>query len=67
MDFLLQINAHGPVRANDLVGANAGIRRNVAVAGRDRDIRAVIADSMMRPLDRRSNEPAEKDLMSLTP
>src|SRR5258708_39754013 len=65
VDFLLQIDAYGPVRANNFVGTDAGAGGNVAVAGRDCNIRSVIADGGVGPFDCRCVQSTEKSLIRL--
>ncbi len=58
MYFFLQIYAHRPVPANDLIGASAGVCGDVPARVRDADIIGLIADCMLRALDSGSHEPA---------
>jgi hypothetical protein len=62
MDFLLKIDAHSTVAANNLIGANAGIRRNVPTGIRNSNVGRNITDRMMSALDGGDNEASGKFL-----
>jgi hypothetical protein len=58
VNFFLQVDAYSAVAANDLVGANAGVRRNVPARIRNSDISGNVANRMVRALDGGSNQVA---------
>ncbi len=60
MDLFLQVDAHSAVTANHLVGADTGVRRDVAARIRDSDIGRNMANRMMRTLYSRSDETARE-------
>jgi hypothetical protein len=60
VDFLLQIHAHRPIRTDNLVRTNPGIRRNVAARIRNPHIRRLVTNHMMGPFDRRAHQVMEK-------
>jgi hypothetical protein len=62
VNFLLQVDPHRPVRPNNLVRANSGIRRNVAARVRNANIFRNVAHRMMRSLNGRRNQPPRKFL-----
>ena len=51
VNFFLKIDADGAVSANDLVGADASARSNVAAGVRDADVGGVVTDDVMGALD----------------
>ncbi len=63
VNLFLQINPDCPVCANDFIGANAGIGRNVPVWVRNADVSRVISDGMVRAFNGGVDEFLEKLLM----
>jgi hypothetical protein len=50
MDFFLQIDANGSIRADHLIGAHSGGCRNVAPRVRNSNVRAIVANDVMSSL-----------------
>jgi hypothetical protein len=48
--FFLKIDAERTVNANNFVGANTGIGRNIAARIRDANVRRIVADGMVGAL-----------------
>src|SRR5581483_3320210 len=65
MHFFLQIHAHSPVRTNHLVCANSSVWRDVASRICKADILWIVANGMVRPLNRSRNELAQKFLVQV--
>ena len=59
MYFLLQINAHGPVRANDFIGTDACVGAHIAAGIRDANISRVVADGVVSAFDRCCDQSVE--------
>jgi hypothetical protein len=51
VNFFLKIDADGAVSANDLIGADAIARSNVAAGVRDADVGGVVTDDVLGALD----------------
>ena len=62
VNFLLQVDADGAVCANDLIGADAGIRGNVAAWIWDFHVGGIISDGVMRALDGRGDKSLQEIL-----
>jgi hypothetical protein len=62
VDLLLQVDADGAVDADDLVGAGADAGRDVAPGIGDAAITAVVADLVLRALDRGGHQPGDEVL-----
>src|SRR5215472_10362410 len=57
VDFLLKVNPHGAINANDFVGAHSGVGRNIAVGVRNANIRGIVANNVLRALDSGGDNP----------
>jgi hypothetical protein len=55
MNFLLEIDAHGAVNADNFVGADTCFWGNVAARVRDFHVCGIVTDDMNRPLNSRGN------------
>src|SRR5260370_40929565 len=51
VDLFLQIDAHGPIQPNDLIGAYARVSRNVSARVWNSDVGGDVAHGVMRALD----------------
>jgi len=56
MNFFLQVYANRAVNADDLVGANAGVRRNVAARIWNPNVPRNIPDVVVRAFNRRGDQ-----------
>jgi hypothetical protein len=61
--FFLQVDAHGAVTSNNLVGANAGVGRNVSVGIWNADVGGNILHRMVGALDGGGDQAAREFLM----
>jgi len=50
MDFFLQIDAHGSIRTDHLIGAHSGGCRDVAARVGNSNVRAIVANDVMGSL-----------------
>ena len=57
VDFLLKVNPHGAINADDFVGAHSGVGRNIAVGVRNANIRGIVANNVLRALDSGRDNP----------
>lgn len=62
VDCLLKVDTDGPIRANNLIGADTGVGGNVSAWVGDPVVCRIVPDMMVRPLNRCSDEPAEEFL-----
>src|SRR6266481_3809518 len=60
VNFLLQIHANGSVGANNLVGADSGVRGHVSAWIIEMDVRGNVLHRVIGALYRRSNEHVKK-------
>ena len=51
VDFLLKVNPHGAINADDFVGAHSGVGRNIAVGVRNADVCGIVANHVLGALD----------------
>ena len=51
VNFLLQINSHGAIYADDFVGANTGARRHIAVGVLDANVVGNVTDNVVGAFD----------------
>jgi hypothetical protein len=63
VNFFLQIDSYCAVTANDLIGAYAGVGRNIPSRIRNSNVPRHVANRMVRPLDGSGNEPPGEFLM----
>jgi len=62
VDLLLKIHAYSTVRANDFVGADSGIARNVTTRIRNAYISRIVTNGMMGSFNGRTDETSRKVL-----
>src|SRR5258708_27173570 len=65
VDLFLQIDAHGPIQPNDLIGAYSRIGRNVSARVWNSDVGGNVAHGVMRALDGSGDEAALEFLAGL--
>ncbi len=65
MNFFLQVDTQNPVRTDDFIGANPGIRWDIPARIGNTNVGRIVPDRMVRPLDRRSDQFSEKFLVRI--
>ena len=63
VDFFLQIDTYGTVRADDFVGTNTCVSGHIAARVRDANISRIVADGVMGSLNSRGNQCTQKLLV----
>ncbi len=60
VNFLLQVDTHGPVNSNHLIGAYAGVRGNITAWIWDTDVIRNVANGMVSAFDSGSHKFSRK-------